>query len=349
MTEDINSFTFDFAKEVQILTKEIGPKAANMLFANVEVVTHGLAPDIDYKDLIAGANVTEQFKRTANVEALLQLLWHPSGSSFALQPDATTELGAVVLNKNTFTKNFFGPQYAALSSLRTLYHEAGHVLLPGGDKGDALHPYSEAAGDAYAALKLLQRFGNEAIPFISMTSWIRSLNTLAGDSEHFTTPVLDKIIANAQSGRRDFTKCGNDEIVKLARDYAEQWTPSAEAINETRPFLWNEHNKPKKLRQLFASTILSSYSNGLAFLIAAKVVQPFLKTGMIYAGKHRYFTKKTRAAYQSAIDARLDGMKIDGLFNNASERPPVTPAAVARALPVILPRNRKTLVFNPQG
>jgi len=341
--EDINNYTFDFAEEVQRLINEMGPKAANILFANMSVRHDGTRLGAVFHQLMGGKNVTEEYAREAGQYAANRICEDPTRSSFAVQSDSETDFSAIIFNQGTFTKNFFGPEYADLSSLFTLYHEAGHILLPEGDEPDELHPYKECAADAYLALRFLQRFGSDAIPFLSMKSWMRSFAAFSGDTKHLSTAVLDKIIADSTT--HDFTTYSHEKIVECAREYADQWTPTPEALSAARPFFLR---KVKKIRSLLAGTCLSSSSHDLAFLVGAKVAQPFLQTGIIYQGKRKYFTKKKRAEYESSIAARLDSMNIDELFNNSAVRPALKPKHIARALQVILPSNRKWLVFNPR-
>lgn len=339
MTDDINNYSFDFMREVLRLKSELGPPADNIVFFNVDM---SQPLESAFSHTTHGKNITEADLDTAFALGMEEYVDYPAASSKTL-PHIGGNMGhyAVYINHNSFNLNQFGKRYEALSRLNSLYHEAGHCLIPGNKKVDNLHPREESNADAFAALCLLKRFGRSAIPFLSMRSWQRALTALGGNTGHLTAPVIDKIIAD--SAMRDFTKLATDEITALAKEYAEQWTPTADALSAARAF-FRDGKKRATVKEALASTCLSSSCHELAFLVGAKVVQPLLQPqGMLYDGELFHLTAEDRENYISAINSRLVAMKLDGVFNTAAAKA-AAPASLVS--PIILPRGQKQFVYN---
>src|SRR5262249_35008223 len=102
-----------------------------------------------------------------------------------------------------------GDENEPLLRLFTLLHETTHALIPTDDDLEG-----EWAADAYAAIRLMQRFGKKAVPLLSEISWHRAYTAVCSEDNHtghLTTAVLDKIIADSAS--RDFSRLDHDQTV----------------------------------------------------------------------------------------------------------------------------------------
>jgi hypothetical protein len=228
MTEDISNYSFDLEREAKTLLAELGRKGKRILIAATEV-THPAgyigAAKVDVP-LIVSRNRLRQ-RKAAAVREHINYTYNkrPYLGSYekAVFPAFSRNYFYISLRKDAEFIRQLGPENEDLMRLFILYHEAGHALIsPLPDT-----PAGEHAADAYAALRLLQRFGAEAAPFLSRVSRLRTERAaISGSTSHLTTAVLDKIIRD--SARRDFPRLTPAETVQLAKDYAD-------AAKATRP------------------------------------------------------------------------------------------------------------------
>lgn len=104
---------------------------------------------------------------------------------------------------------------AGISEVFVFDHEAGHLLC---ENGLGEMNLRERTADAYAALRHIQRFGKDS-PAIRRLIDKRAVELVFGDGvEHFTAPLVEKIIADAQT--TDFSALTPAETAALATRYA---------------------------------------------------------------------------------------------------------------------------------
>jgi len=196
-----------------------------------------------------------------------------------------------------------GEENKQLMDLFTLYHEAGHALTASFLMSERI-VQKECTADAYAALRMLQRFGNDAVPLLSMISGLRASEAIAKDSSHLTTTVLDKIILD--SAHVDFSKLTHAETVQLAKNYAKTLTPKARTLARADTIFKQED----------ALADPSSRMDDFSFYILAKAAQPIKQNDV-----------------RTAIEMRLSTMHLHDVFNTKAPFPE-TAGSLAEALKI---------------
>ena len=333
MTEDISNYTFDFEKEARQLRRSLPSKGKNVLIAETDVTQPdgpGTPVQVDVRHMIGN-------QKTKDIHAIDFQEWiemtyrkEPNSSSTVVAPPGENLYGLSIRKEEKFIY-LLGEENKEMMRLFMLYHETGHVMLPDGPVVDNDHPFKECSADAYAALRILQRFGREAEPFLSMVSWQRTLNAIIGDPSHLTTAVFDRIIAD--SAMQDFTQLTPAQITKLAKKYAEDGTPEDAIFTEAKDLFVHG---PKINFPRLAETCLSS-SNQFAFYIGAKFFQPFLEPqGVILNGRQMALTDGNRQEYAGLIEAG----SISAAFSDKAARP------LAALLKVSRPRGQKQFVVS---
>ena len=320
MTEDINNYIFDFEKEVLALRQIVGARADEILF--IDVGTDANNADRHKRAFVRQMIGEEKFEHKNSICFKIAEYAKDSHKSSVSLRDM------VFLNGNEF--DGLGGKFKELSRLYALYHEAAHALIPGKVSIDKDHPHGECVADAYAALMLLQRFGQETVPFLQVLSWLRANDALTyGDTSHLTSTVLDKIIFD--SPHEDFANLAAEQTFEKAQDYADQWTPEVFALQKARPIfdrLQGNFNLKHILQdklfgatnpvdRLLGSTNLSGYAlNNLAFYVAAREAMPVLYPEMrvddTYKPHSREISRATRLAEHAAL------MDFSAVFNNKS-------------------------------
>ena len=316
MTEDIRNYTFDFAHEAGMMLHKLGEAGAHIMYVDVYVT----APEagskeatVDIPDALCGSGIRGDTanKILSSVIDLYMDYSNPDSLSPQCIPmghknDKTVLFHAIAL-RNTTVEDDFGKEHFSLMRLSSLLHETGHVLCHGLKKEDAESPIGEIAADAYMALSFLERFGEGAIPIISHISWLRSLNSLHGDTLHLTSMALDKIIADYSEGK--LSTLSTQNIVGLAETYAKDWTPKSAKLVEARksfaPILQEALGKTeRRIETLLTGTFLSS-PNAIANYATAKVMMPYLvQPDATYRGNAPELTCEEKRAFISTIRQR---------------------------------------------
>jgi hypothetical protein len=112
-----------------------------------------------------------------------------------------------------------------MRSILTLDHELGHLVVKGGTTRGHM---GECAADAFAVLRLVQRFGMETDYFAHSSR--ASLIVLGLSPIHYTDKVSQKIHQLAQTG--DITGLSLTETAALAGDIAREGCLSAATLNK---------------------------------------------------------------------------------------------------------------------
>lgn len=337
--ENINDYKFDFAAEAENLINGLGEKAGNFLFVNVSTNKDTTPPKVTFQAVLGGEKVTEEAMMNVCRKVQGHFTKNPDGSSFAMPDDSGTGCSAVVINDSTPASNWFGPEFRELSRLRGMLHETGHILDPEGEDVDELHPYRECAADAYFAIRMLQRFGQDAVPFLTMTSWARAHDAMMFSTSHLTTTVLDKIIADS-AFHDNFANLSADETIKRATQYAKDWTPTEKALTEAIDVFDAAKKNAHRLRDIIEATCGSS---GLALIVGAKVGDALVREeGVVYCGNHGQLPSEARTSFAETISTGLADLQVRSLFNTAAPRLASQPIVQPLRLPV-----GKPLVFNP--
>lgn len=154
-------------------------------------------------------------------------------------------------------------------------HELGHILTKRVEQNSAF-PLSECSADAFAAIRHIQRFGTDT-GVLEHVAWYRAFKLVdRGQSLHFTTPVIDKIIFDSKT--QDFSKLSPLETVELAKKYADDYTPVFKNIQnvkaEHREFAEAPDGDMRRKLSCLASTCLKT-SDAFSFYIGSRVFNAF--------------------------------------------------------------------------
>ncbi len=297
------------------------------------------------RNFIADQEIRKEFGAEMRSYIKKRYFKDPELSSFHVQ---TTLFSIPIYSLICFKRdddlfNSFGPAYQNALRLFALYHETGHALIQEGDPVDKTHPYQECAADAYAALRFFQKFGQEAVPVLSMWSWMRAYDAIAYDhTKHLTTTVLDKIIADG-AAENYFSGLTPPEIVDRARSYAEEWTPSPETLAAARGAF---KGGGLKKYDLVSKTCLAS-PDKFTFYIGAKIFQPLLHSEGVRAGDKIYqIPDAEKHKYTAMIATRAEAMTLSDVFNKNAARAPAQETSAIEMLKVHLPQGQHRLVFN---
>ena len=347
--DNINNYNFDFDHEVKALRQSLDGLGDNILFIKIKVEEDGtkrLRPwGPNYSAMLAGRHQSIQ---QAALEEINKYYVRPDSSSKGIKwqavepwnPEVEEITGrAVICNEDDSFSGMLGNRNKSLMNLFTLYHETGHTITSSALTADTKRPLTESAADAYAALRFLQRFGEDAVPFLSMVSWLRAYNAVKGYTKHVTTTVLDKIIAD--SATVDFSKLTPAETIKRAEDYTNEWAPEASVLKEARKAFI--HKPQLNDFNLLAETCLASPPNNFAFYIGAKVFQPFLQPeGVFIDGARLRPPALLRRECEALLQARTTGVTLSDIFNKKLPRPRAEPS-LAETLKVTLPKGQKQI------
>lgn len=329
--EDTATYTFDFAQEVSALQESLGPLCDRLIFME------GTVDDgaVTFHNALGREDFVKDYVRALAGIVQEQSAQMPAKGSRTFGFDGEDTTGVLVfIRDNEALTEALGLDNLPLMRLFSLYHETGHALIDIDTEAPA-----ESAGDAYAALRLFQRFGRQAGNFLSLVSWLRAWHAVGGDMEHTTALVLDKIIADAKE--QDFSSLTNEDMIAKAQDYAQNWSQDDETLAAAKPFL---AQKDRVDFYALAQTSLTS-PNDFAFYIGAKIFQPFLMPeGMDVNGHEQHMPDDVRLEIQQAIKARFGGKSLETIFNKKS--PPGKPGAEAlAALKIKVPKGQQRLVY----
>lgn len=360
--EDITTYKFDFRTEVERLREDYAVLRDITWFFEVKITPAQTPRDqtfIDFLHEITGAAPPDYIKR-AYTDAFekhthQKFRIDPTHSSFSLGASSldmapfSTAHHVCVREEEPFTA-FGGDEMRDFLRLFTLLHESGHVQFNTAP--------TEASADAFAALHVLARFGDEAADMLSLIRWYRTAVMMKyGDINHLSTAMLDKIIFDSK--QEDFSRLSPDDTLVRANEYARLYTlrppeavPPKESADVYRAVMLVAGNYPDKGNDLFKTlceTCLAS-STDYAFYIGAKFFQPFLHPdGIEINGTPIRLDETLRQQIAAQLEARAARIDFNGMFpvvdlsafaENAAD---ITDPAT-RYLPVILPKGQKQLV-----
>jgi hypothetical protein len=332
MTENINNYQFNFTDEVaRIRTKKILGRALlkAMIFSEAELIPEGAG----VKVLLS--NMIKDRKRlwAPWYDREIARQYNTNISCSSMQPLAGTRL--VLCRTDEPLVQRFGPDQKQLMRLFVIYHETGHALIPG--KGER---FRECAADAYAALRLLQRFGDDAIPLLSMLSWHRARNAVDGGVfSHLTSPVLDKIIADNEEC--DFAGLSPQQTVGLAVQYAQDWMPTADMISAV------DKLPPRKAEPaaLLAGASRNPHNAFLSYL-AAKIVGPYAQPGGFTLNDRVRGLWKNEHLHYDALQQRQAGKTLRSIFGGVAPRVEIgEDPPLAEAARIILPPGQGSFTY----
>jgi hypothetical protein len=280
---------------------------------------------VDYNARINGkyVNVADKALETANDYApdygdiSLGVKWQ---ATKPWNPDADITGRAVLFYEDSHYNMIFGEENRSLMNLFTLYHETAHTLDKNKPGGDGKRPLPENIGDAYAAMLLLSRFGQQAVPFLQKVSLWRAQDFKSAASEgHFTSIALDQIIAD--SAHEDFSKLNAEDTLKRAGEYAAAWAPPIADLEQARQVYLQMPHERDPAEWLINNTRFSGYApQNIAFYIAAKNALPVLfpgpQTGSDNPPNDLDFSTAQRLLQKAATT------KLSALFNAAAEKAP---------------------------
>jgi len=265
MTEDVNNYTFDFEKEVHALQQFVGAPADKFIFVDL-----GIDPDNPdpfkrpfARQILARDNKLYCQEKNKIDSDLQKFAWRKDSYASpiiawdkveaeagededkrksltrAILAGERPDLGGgfkIFIDQNQSISDNLGPKFKEMDKLRTFYHETAHALTVK-DLSYENRPYYENVADAYAAILLLRRFGQEAIPFLQLFSWQRANVALStGKTGHLTSAAIDKIIFDFENRNEDFSGFTAKQAQEKAEDYADRWAPDEEARSKVLSF-----------------------------------------------------------------------------------------------------------------
>ena len=335
MTGSIGDYNFYFEKEAESLLHSLGQPGENILFVETEVITAAGSPlQLNFPRAVGDERLKSELLSKIQQDIKSEYDRIPTLNSFQRYISHGNEghYPYISFREKGRAAEILGETNSQLMRLFKLYHETGHALIP-------CDPLSaEFAADAYAALRLLQRFGDEARPFLSMLSWARAVGSVFNGADHLTTTVLDKIIADSAL-HKNFSGLSPDATITLAKTYARDWKPAGTIIIEAENTLVQARDGKIFKPDLLAATCLSSPVNDFTFYIATRIIKPYLDMDEVVCnGDAACLTGKQKDDYRAVIADRM----LAGIFNQNAARetlPLISPPAV------ILPRGQTRLVY----
>ena len=329
MNDDIEHYIFDFEREVADLRDSLGDKLGKVLFLDVDVnesgtrFLHIIGPEelkTENRLSFVRSNIAATYRQEPRESSFQQFMYN--GRTLE------ASYSFISFRHECSSHTQFCDEYKSLQQLSTLYHETAHSLIRQGPSTDEDHPFRESAADAYAMLMLLQRFGRDVVPVLLFRSWDRSHSAMNGQTKHMTTPVIDQIVAD--SARCNFSKMTQDDIIALAVDYAEKWTPTPDMLAAVRSYA----NKNDYFAA--AATCLQS-ADKFSFYIGAKFFQPFLASEEFTLNGERlvFATEAEQRQYAEAIKKGATGMRLRDIFDEVARPRKAGPAinAAIRTVP----------------
>lgn len=319
MTDNADTYKFDFREEVGDLMSELGKKAETICYVDMSVTP---PRDDDENGRVRIYNIMGNLELEDDAAEYTREAYSadPADSSAYFNiKDASGEKTVgheIILRRNESFSAMFGEKYRPMLRLFTLYHETGHALTSP-EKFGLDGAMKESMADAYATVKMLQRFGQAAVPLLSMISWQRALISATLSTDYLTSPVIDKIVAD--SATRDFSALTPDGTLHSARHYARAWTPDEDTLGGVEDDLLNgAHDTP--LDNL-AEAALDDSSDPMSFYMSAKILQPTMEPqGMVLDGEHTRIDGDKRQKLAAAIDTRAQKTGLSQVFRNAGKK-----------------------------
>jgi hypothetical protein len=329
MSEDITTYSFDFERDVSALQQYLGSTGKNILFLHLKAADK--KPEVlqiigdNYDALIEGEQTDVVSKTAAAInyfypdygDISMGMKWQATKQWV---PDADITARTVIFYENSLVSTLMGKKDQPLMDLFTLYHETAHTLDNNKPGGDGKRPMPENVGDAYAAMLLLSRFGQQAVPFLQKVSLWRARNFgFAEEKDHFTSLTLDKIIAD--SAREDFSKLNADDMLERAKDYAGLWSPPIADLEKARQAYLHMERERDPAGWLMANSNPSGYApENIALYMAAKNALPALDPDL-RTEKSPAFSKFD-VSQAKRLMARAATTKLSALFTAATGKAP---------------------------
>ena len=339
MAEDISNYRFYFIREAESLLHNSGQAGRNILFVETEATPAANArpPALSFPYTAGDEQLKGRILSKVQRSIEKEYARKPSLNSFqcAVSDDNGRKYPYVSFREKGGAAEILGDMNEQLMHLFILYHETGHALIP----NDALS--TEFAADAYAALRLLQRFGSQAKAFLSMLSWARAIGSVFNGVDHLTTTVLDKIIDDS-ARHNNFMGLNPEKTIARAQAYGKNWRPAGSILIAAENALTQAGTGGVFKPELLASTCLSSPASDFTFYIATRILKPYLELDeVICKGNANHLTREQKGDYETTIAARI----VTGIFNRNStgETLPFTSPP-----PVILPRGQTRLIYKPR-
>lgn len=314
-------YSFDFEKEVEQAFNDFPQLRSSTVFVDAEQPSEIHSRSGSAMRDYAATDISSQIEKWIK-EKKSSVVFHASFGSSVFH--------AVLLNERHDISIIYPPD---VNKAFTLDHEMGHALTawPNSEIG------WENAADAFAAIRHLQRFGNDPRMLVVL-SCFRSYETADRDNtSHMTMPVINQIISDSK--RFDFSSLSPEETVKAAEDYAREYTPSLSDekyalsfAHTALPFYRILRSKKRRL-EFMASTALTT-PDRFSFQIGLSAFRPFLDPeGAMLEGRHIKFDLKTREKFRAAFVERARYFWLDGLASELEENKADMLAAVSTPAP----------------
>lgn len=168
-------------------------------------------------------------------------------------------------------------QPGEMETVAAFDHELGHLLVPGAfSSNDKL--YRETAADCFAALRHIQRYGDDSRA-IQRAGWHRAFSfVLSGDAEHFTSFALDEI--GRLRGTLDIAALTPAQTVAFAQLLAEEFTVHADVMAAlegkfapARQLLQETHDIGRALKAIADIALAGDWH---AYRLGSRALEPLL-------------------------------------------------------------------------
>jgi len=279
MTDSTQNYHFDFETEAKNFADFIGTRADKVVYVDVGIDKQRGRVSAD-KVLTGDQQLAAVVDQTMSSD--LRIFAQQPGFSSFCKPvmvrgrDGRPQLLGSVLyfNQHQFATPLFGTKDQDMQLLFTLCHESTHAIAQW-ETPSPNNAHPENIADALAALLLLKRFGQDAVPFLQNLSLGRANMALQAPTSatHLTSVMLDNIIADSQ--HEDFSKLSADQVMQRAQDYSAKWMPDDAAVQTIKQVAAEvAHSKgvtPDLTSWLMSTTSLSGYApSNVALYVAAK-------------------------------------------------------------------------------
>lgn len=214
------SYTFDFGREVRTEFGRSTQLRRHTAFATLEENAPGASSPRIHRHKSLNQDVTV---------AILDKMTDSRTRNTSLAFGGHKKAGGVILNPEDGLISHAGGAKDFLR-LFTLYHEIAHRIIPGANGAtDRSGPVIEGTCDAYAAIRMLQRFGPGIGDVLRQISRFRVREFIQfSNATHLSTLALDRIIADAQL--RNFSHFTPHQVIANAVLYARKNAPPCHEV-----------------------------------------------------------------------------------------------------------------------
>lgn len=213
-------YVFDFDREVEDFYRAWPERQEDIFFIDASNSSSG---SLVYGEGQDADKISEFLNDATNLSSIVAEKYKSGINGAVNYPVANIDVVILKTPKNQHHFNLLGHDApSGMVDVFSFDHEIGHVLVAPENRNE--FNLNEHYADAYAVIRHLQRFGNDDSVIKNLTAMRAAELTLQGDGSHFTSPMVEKIIADSKD--TDFTALSLQETVERAKQYADENAPS---------------------------------------------------------------------------------------------------------------------------